>query len=140
MIVAWQGPKYVSGFRILTVTYIPISSLQMIINPGSMYFFKVNDEKAKTMRKICLKLTIKISERHQRRCSGVFTVVWTDFTDFTFEHVCGTPSSCLCYYEIMLNTLLVFLNSKHHLVVFKKAKTKNRFSGNCYNLYIKVEP
>ena len=48
-----------------------------------MYFFKVNDEKAKTMRKICLKLTIETSEQNQRRCSSVFTVIFEQISQIS---------------------------------------------------------
>ena len=38
------------------------------------YMFKFNNRNSRKKCKICSKLTVKISERHQRRRSGVFIV------------------------------------------------------------------
>ena len=48
-------------------------------NPADIYMFKVSNGNARTMYEIYAKLTIKRSERHHRRRSGVFIV--------NFEHI-----------------------------------------------------
>ena len=42
--------------------------------PALNYLFKVNKRNGMSLCEICLKLTIKIPERHQWRRSGVFIV------------------------------------------------------------------
>ena len=49
------------------------------INPFGIYLFKVNNRNTRTRCEICSKLTIKTSERHHWRRSGVFIV--------NFEHI-----------------------------------------------------
>ena len=44
-----------------------------------IYLLKVSNRNTRTRCKICSKLTIKTSERHHWRCSGVFIV--------NFEHI-----------------------------------------------------
>ena len=46
----------------------------VVIIPVSIYLFKVNNRNARTKGGICSKLTIKVSEQHHWRCSGVFVV------------------------------------------------------------------
>ena len=48
-------------------------------NPAGIYVLKVNNKNTRIRCEICSKLTIKINERCQWRCSGVFFV--------NFEHV-----------------------------------------------------
>ena len=49
------------------------------LNPANIYLFKVNNRNTRQGRQICSKVTIKTSERRQRRDSGVFIV--------NFEHI-----------------------------------------------------
>ena len=46
---------------------------------GGIYLLKVNHRNTRIRCEICSKFTIKIPERRQRRCSGVFIV--------QFEHI-----------------------------------------------------
>ena len=47
--------------------------------PAGTYMLKVNNRNNRTRYEICSKLTIKISERRQWRCCGVFII--------NFEHI-----------------------------------------------------
>ena len=49
------------------------------VSPAGNYMFKVNNRNTRTRYEICSKLSIKISERHQWRRSGIFIV--------NFEHI-----------------------------------------------------
>ena len=42
--------------------------------PANIYFFRVNNRKARKMYELCSNLTIKTPERRQWRGSGVFIV------------------------------------------------------------------
>ena len=42
------------------------------VNPAGIYLLKVNNRNIRTRSKICSKLIIKIPERRQWRCSGIF--------------------------------------------------------------------
>ena len=52
---------------------------QKFSNTAGIYLLKLNDRNARIRCEICSKLTIKTTERHNRRRSGVFTV--------NFEHI-----------------------------------------------------
>ena len=43
-------------------------------NPAGIYLVKVNNRNTRTWCEICSKLTMKIPERRQWRCSGIFIV------------------------------------------------------------------
>ena len=47
--------------------------------PGGIYMFKVNNKNIRTRCEICSKITVKIPERRQWHCFGVFIV--------HFEHI-----------------------------------------------------
>ena len=53
--------------------------------PANIYLSKVNNKNTRKSCKICSKLAIKITERHEWRRSGVFT--------FHFEHISHLFSS-----------------------------------------------
>ena len=55
-----------------------VAMTKMLISAG-IYLLKVNNRNTRTRCEICSKLTIRTSERHQWRRSGVFIV--------NFEHI-----------------------------------------------------
>ena len=52
---------------------------QVVFFPAGIYLLKVSNKNTRARCEICSKLTIKIPERRQWRCSGIFIV--------TFEHI-----------------------------------------------------
>ena len=51
----------------------------LVMHPTGNNMFKVNNRNTRTRSEICPKLTIKVPERRQWRCSGAFIV--------NFEHI-----------------------------------------------------
>ena len=77
--------------------------------PASIYLLKVNNRSTRTRCEICSKLTIKIPERRQWRCSGIFIV--------NFEHI---SHLVLVFLLLTLNMLLsagLFNWLKEYIVV-----------------------
>ena len=60
------------------VIMMAVAMTKMLISAG-IYLLKVNNRNTRTRCEICSKLTIRTSERHQWRRSGVFIV--------NFEHI-----------------------------------------------------
>ena len=63
---------------VIVMIMMAVAMTKMLISAG-IYLLKVNNRNTRTRCEICSKLTIRTSERHQWRRSGVFIV--------NFEHI-----------------------------------------------------
>ena len=81
--------------------------------PAGNYMFKVNNRNTRRRCEICSKLTIKVSERRQSRCSGVFIVNFKHISHLVlvFLLLIDFHMKISCRFEISFRSKLSIWNS-----------------------------